>query len=134
MCNECGLAFLSLQDLQVVFLVCIFPAIVDNTFNQIHLQRKTAWSNKSLLGCRISCLIDNKEWHEGVVTHFHRSGKHSVEFRAIGEKRWLNMMKMAFYIIEQGPSEPTIGSNEYKENDDGDASAYVGIEVRVDSA
>mmetsp|Transcript_1814 Transcript_1814/g.2865 ORF Transcript_1814/g.2865 Transcript_1814/m.2865 type:complete len:670 (-) Transcript_1814:217-2226(-) len=103
MCNECGMAFVSLQELQ------------------IHLQRKTAWSNQSLLGCRISCLIDNKEWHEGIVTHYHRSGKHSVEFRSIGEKRWLNMTKMAFYIIEHGPQDST---TEFKENDDGESSGF----------
>ena len=67
----------------------------------MHLQRKTAWSNKSLIGCRISCLVDFKEWHEGHVSQFHRSGKHYVEFRAIGEKRWLNMKKIVFYIIER---------------------------------
>lgn len=83
MCNECGAAFSTLVKLQY------------------HLQRKTAWSNASLVGCRVSCLVDNKEWHEGLITHFHRSGKHCVEFRIIGEKRWLNMNKVAFYVIDR---------------------------------
>ena len=65
-CNECGYASPSLHELQ------------------LHLKRKTAWSNSSLVGCRISCLIDSKEWHEGIVTQYHRSGKHFVEFRMIG--------------------------------------------------
>ena len=67
------------------------------------------------MGCRISCLLDFKEWHEGYVTTFHKSGKHCVEFRAICEKRWLNMRKMAFYIVER----PAYASSfaEYKDDD-----------------
>ena len=97
-CNECGAASSTLQELQ------------------LHLKRKTAWSNVSLLGCRISCLVDNKEWHEGFVTQYHKSGKHLVEFRQFGEKRWLLMKKIAFYIVER-PERANIGSSEYKEND-----------------
>jgi len=74
-CNECGLAKPTVQDLQ------------------IHLQGKAAWSNNSLVGCRVNCLIDCKEWHEGFVTMYHRSGKHYVEFRHLGEKLWLDMKK-----------------------------------------
>lgn len=103
-CNECGAASLTLQELQ------------------LHLKRKTAWSNVSLLGCRISCLVDNKEWHEGFVTQYHKSGKHLVEFRQFGEKRWLLMKKIAFYIVER-PERANIGSSEYKEND---ATAILG--------
>ena len=105
-CNECGQASPSLQALQV------------------HLQRKTAWSNNSLVGCRISCLVDYKEWHEAVVTQFHKSGKHFVEFRLIGERRWLTMRKIAFYIVERPPSyspSSATGDNanaEYKGSDD----------------
>lgn len=81
-CNECAFSTPVLHELQV------------------HLKRKTAWSNSSLIGCRISCLIDNKEWHEGFVSQF-RSGKHYVEFRMIGERRWMNMQKLAFHIVER---------------------------------
>ena len=95
-CSECGFAFSSLTELRY------------------HLLKKTAWSNSSLVGCRISCLLDSKEWHEGEVTQFHKSGKHSVEFRSIGEKRWLFMSKIAFYIIERSVEQTT----EYKENED----------------
>ena len=85
-CNECGTSVSTLDELQ------------------LHLERKTAWSNKSLVGCRISCLVDHKEWHEGYVTQFHKSGKHFVEFRMVNEKRWLLMKKITFYIVQR----PTI--------------------------
>jgi hypothetical protein len=90
----------------------------------LHLKRKTAWSNFSLIGCRISCLIDHREWHEGFITGFHKSGKHNVEFRQIGEKRWLSMKNSAFYIIERARSDLVLNnscnfqlSNEFKETD-----------------
>lgn len=106
LCGECGFACSSLVELRD------------------HLVRKTAWSNSSLVGCRISCLLDNKEWHEGLVTQYHKSGKHSVEFRAIGEKRWLSMSKMAFYIIERNMEQ----SIEYKENEES-ASCRSGVPI-----
>lgn len=49
-CNECGLGFASVRELR------------------LHMVRKTAWSNQGLIGCRVSCLVDNREWHEGLVT------------------------------------------------------------------
>lgn len=50
MCNECGMDFGTVAELQ------------------LHMIRKTAWSNQGLIGCRVSCLVDNREWHEGLVT------------------------------------------------------------------
>lgn len=50
LCYECGLAFHSVKELQ------------------LHMVRKTAWSNQGLIGSRVSCLVDNREWHEGLVT------------------------------------------------------------------
>lgn len=50
LCYECGLAFNSVKELQ------------------LHMVRKTAWSNQGLIGSRVSCLVDNREWHEGLVT------------------------------------------------------------------
>lgn len=50
LCYECGLDFRSVKELQ------------------LHMVRKTAWSNQGLVGCRVSCLVDNREWHEGIVT------------------------------------------------------------------
>jgi len=77
----------------------------------------------SLVGCRISCLIDNKEWHEGFVTSLSSYGKHLVEFHLIGEQRWLNMKRIAFFIAERPPNRSsqeqalmTADSGEYKED------------------
>lgn len=55
MCNECGMDFASVKELQ------------------LHMIRKTAWSNQGLIGCRVSCLVDNREWHEGLVTQVRRA-------------------------------------------------------------
>jgi len=104
-CYECGTLCSSLPELQ------------------LHLKKKTAWSNTSLLGCRISCLVDNKEWHEGIVTHYHKTGKHSVEFKGLGEKRWISMTKVAFYILEHPQVNPT--NCEFKENDDTDNYSHL---------
>jgi hypothetical protein len=85
----------------------------------LHIKRKSAWSNASLIGCRISCLVDSKEWHEGHVVDFHKTGKHFVEFRLVNEKRWLSMKRIAFYIIERPPNDRN-DFGEYKENLDHD--------------
>ena len=87
-------------------LICKY--LYDINLLQYHLKKKSAWSNSSLVGCRISCLVDYKEWHEGIVTQFHKSGKHFVEFRGVGEKRWLTMKKIAFYIVERPSANTTI--------------------------
>lgn len=92
----------------------------------MHLKRKTAWSNSSLIGCRINCLVDFKEWHEGLVTQYHKSGKHFVEFRMVNEKRWLVMKKVAFYIIERPPTN-TNDNSEFKDSGDGDNLAPVEV-------
>mmetsp|Transcript_31399 Transcript_31399/g.69937 ORF Transcript_31399/g.69937 Transcript_31399/m.69937 type:complete len:955 (+) Transcript_31399:90-2954(+) len=96
-CNECGFATTGLKTLQ------------------LHLMRKTAWSNLSLVGCRINCLVDYKEWHEGTVMQYHKSGKHHVDFRMANEKRWLCMSRIAFYILER-PEEEDV---EFKDGDEG---------------
>ncbi|KAJ8605221.1 hypothetical protein CTAYLR_000465, partial [Chrysophaeum taylorii] len=63
---------------------------------------ETAWSNTSLVGCRVSVLLENREWSEGLVTQYHRSsGKHCVEFRHSGARRWLVMLRTAFYIVDR---------------------------------
>ena len=78
------------------------------------MKRKTAWSDISLVGCRISCLVDNKEWHEGFVRSLSKQGKHCVEFHLNGEKRWLNMKKIAFYIAERPPPSAVYVSGDKK--------------------
>ncbi|CAM9861953.1 unnamed protein product [Chrysoparadoxa australica] len=81
-CNECGMEFRTVGSLT------------------LHMQRKTAWSNLGLVGSRVSCLLDNREWQEGVVTQY-RNGKHLVSLRNSGEKRWLGMLRTAFYILQR---------------------------------
>jgi hypothetical protein len=78
----------------------------------LHLIRKTAWSNESLVGCRVSILVENKEWHEGLVIQFHKSGKHRVEFRTLSDRRWLHMNKHAFYILDR----PVLSNLEIHDN------------------
>ena len=48
-------------------------------------------------------LLENREWSEGLVAQYHRSsGKHCVEFRHSGARRWLLMLRTAFYIVDRG--------------------------------
>ena len=79
-CYECADTFTTLDELR------------------IHLQAKTAWTNQGLVGCRVGCLLENKEWHEGIVIQYHRSGKHYVEFKMMHEKRWLEMVRFTLAI------------------------------------
>jgi hypothetical protein len=81
-CNECGLG------------VQIFEEM------RWHLQKKTAWSHNSLIGSRICCLINDKEWHEGIVQNFHHSGRHFVHFVGSGHGIWLHMLTATFHIIQ----------------------------------
>ncbi len=112
-----GVFLLHLQTETLCWFVCVltFPHF-SVLYQQVHLQRKTAWSNTSLIGCRINCLVELKEWHEGFVLQFHKSGKHYVEFRQVNEKRWLIMKKIAFYILERPVSEGKEES-EFKEDE-----------------
>ena len=85
------------------------------------MQRKTAWSNRSLVGCHVSVLLDSRDWHDGIVTQYHKSGKHCVEFHLLHQKRWLSMLKAAFYIVERpvppGKEGGELLSSESKEAD-----------------
>jgi hypothetical protein len=72
-------------------------------------------------------LVDFKEWHEGLVLQFHKSGKHYVEFRQVGEKRWLLMKKIAFYILERPQIYSKEDESEYK--DDSDCEGLAPVEV-----
>ena len=65
----------------------------------------------------MSCLLETKEWHEGVILSYHpKSGKHHVDFRSIGERKWTQMSKVAFYVIERPQF---LDSAEVKEMDHG---------------
>ena len=79
------------------------------------MQRKTAWSNRSLVGCQVSVLLDNRDWQDGIVTQFHKCGKHCVEFHILQQKRWLPMLRTAFYIMKRPPARRQYGDNESKE-------------------
>lgn len=82
------------------------------------MKRKTAWSNHSLLGCQICCLVDNLEWHEGIVRSFHRSsGKHLIDFESRSEARWMRMNLAAFYVVR-----PSAHDQETKALDDFDGA------------
>ena len=73
--------------------------------------------------------MDYKEWHEGFVLQFHKSGKHHVEFRSASEKRWLVMRKIAFYILER-PAPVTVSKedgSEFKESSDNEGLAPVEV-------
>jgi len=88
-CHECGLGFEDLGELR------------------LHLQSKTAWSYLSLVGCRVSCLVDNREWQEGlVVEYLEATGKHRVAFEHVGQSRWMSMLRSAFFIIRRPPPPP----------------------------
>lgn len=89
-CHECGLFFEELGELR------------------LHLQSKTAWSNLSLVGCRVSCLMDSKEWQEGlVVEYLEATGKHRVVFEHMGQSRWISMLRSAFFIVRRRPPLPS---------------------------
>jgi hypothetical protein len=91
-----------------------FPSLIELRH---HLVQKTSWSNLSLVGSKINCLLDNREWHEGVVIQYHKSGKHHVEFRAMAEKRWILMSKTAFFIIDRNQNQ-AVEQKENEENTD----------------
>jgi hypothetical protein len=42
---------------------------------KLHMQRKTAWSNRALVGCRVSVLLDNRDWQ---VAHKDSAGRRSA--------------------------------------------------------
>ena len=78
------------------------------------------------MNARISCLVDNKEWHEGLVLSYQpKSSKHLIEFRSTGEKKSLCMTKVAFYIIERPTANNSQGNAEVKEMDSVDQEGQV---------
>ena len=54
------------------------------------------------------------------MLQFHKSGKHYIDFRLSGEKRWLVMKKVAFYILERPVVHISREEGEFK--DDGSSS------------
>jgi len=51
---------------------------------QRHLKSKTAWSNAGLVGCRVSVLLENREWSEGLVA---QRGPAREAWLSFGKKR-----------------------------------------------
>lgn len=61
------------------------------------------------------------------VWQYHKSGKHCVEYRRSGEKRWVNMLKTAFYIVER--AQPSGG--EVKEMEPDPTEGLAPVEVCI---
>ena len=58
---------------------------------QKHIQNKTVWTNRSLLGCCVSVMWAHNQWYEGIVTQFDTVyGRHCVVYDD-GEKKWYHM-------------------------------------------
>ena len=82
-CIECGLPFLNMQALRA------------------HAQCKTVWTDRGLLGCRISVMWAHNHWYEGTVTQFDMlSGKHCVLYDD-GEEKWYQMSCKTFNIVSR---------------------------------
>jgi hypothetical protein len=109
-CHECGCFFSDLSTLQ------------------LHIKRKTAWSNTGLVGCRVSCFVDNREWHEGVVLSYLKSGKHCIELHNSKQKISLKMIRTAFYIIERPRHSSDALGMEVKEPEPAEGEGLADIE------
>ena len=82
-CIECGLRFATLKSLQS------------------HIKHKTIWTDRSLLGCRISVMWAHNRWYEGTVTQYDLvTGKHCVLYDD-GEEKWYQMCSKTFYITSR---------------------------------
>lgn len=80
-CVECGMRFVNIQSLQK------------------HIENKTVWTNRSLLGCRVSVMWAHNQWYEGTVTQYdvvHR--RHCVVYDD-GEQKWYHMSNKTFYVV-----------------------------------
>lgn len=74
--------------------------------------------------------MDNKQWYDGIVLRFEKA-RHLVQIRTLddqyGERRWLNMRKVAFYVVEF----PDCLVNEVKEPEYTDVIETFAEEVSV---
>ena len=73
--------------------------------------------------------MEFKEWHEGYVAQYHRTGKHLIQFRISGESKWMLMKKVVFYILERPVLSQNRDENEYKEGDVGLEGYLAPVEV-----
>lgn len=82
-CIECGLRFADLKTLQK------------------HISHKTIWTDRSLLGCRISVMWAHNKWYDGTVTQYDLvTSKHCVLYDD-NEEKWYQMASKTFYIISR---------------------------------
>jgi hypothetical protein len=80
-CVECGMRFSNIKALQN------------------HIQNKTVWTNRSLLGCRVSVMWAHNQWYEGTVTQYDVvHGRHCVVYDD-GEQKWYHMANKTFYVV-----------------------------------
>ena len=87
-CVECGMRF------QMISLL------------QKHIQNKAVWTNRSILGDRVSIMWANNQWFEGTVTQYDTmNGRHCVEYDD-GENKWYHMANKTFYILSDKHDEP----------------------------
>ena len=61
--------------------------------------------------------MEFKEWQEGYVIQYHRTGKHLIQFRVSGENKWILMKKAVFYILERPILLQNREDPEYKEGE-----------------
>ena len=80
-CVECGMRFENIKSLQT------------------HVENKITWTNRSLLGSRVSVMWAHNQWFEGTVTQYDTVyGRHCVVYDD-GEKKWYHMANKTFYVI-----------------------------------
>jgi len=86
-CVECGMRFINIKSLQK------------------HIENKTVWTNRSLLGNRVSVMWAHNQWYEGTVTQYdtvHR--RHCVVYDD-GEQKWYHMSNKTFYVVSMEKDE-----------------------------
>jgi len=92
-CVECGMRFSNIKSLQQ------------------HIQNKTVWTNRSLLGCRVSVMWAHNQWYEGTVTQYDVvHGRHCVVYDD-GEQKWYHMANKTFYVVSQKEEHSDSGSS-----------------------
>lgn len=80
-CVECGMRFSSIKKLQN------------------HIQSKTIWTNRSLLGCRVSVMWAHNQWYEGTVTEYDAVHGHHCVVYDDGEQKRYHMSNKTFYVV-----------------------------------
>lgn len=66
---------------------------------RLHIRQKTAWSNRSLLGCRVAVMLEPERWYEGKVVAFNALREEHCVIYGDTEKHWCSMKSKVFYIV-----------------------------------